>query len=414
MFFLTKNKNLIIFLVVFLLGTWLEGRIYLYAQPGVTTSQNSSDSKRLHPIFALPEEYTIHGRQNIVNRLRSADNPPTVSESIHLAIRLMRPTLVHIETTAIHRPGGASVRPAKELNNEAGAGFIIERMKKQYVVTNGHVIHAEENIDTPKNVNIYLSDGRVIHPVKILSDPATDIALLEIQGEYLPLEFGDSDSVQVGDFVISGGSPFGLKNSFSSGIVSAKGRRNLQVGRTSSEIQDYIQTDVAINPGNSGGPLVNLRGEAIGINAAIASASGFGEGVSFAIPVKMASSVIDQLILSGRVERGWLGAPFDQNYSTNDAIKLGVFSALFTNRQTPVYPPHSGARILTPPQSTPAGQAGLRYGDIILYYDDTVVEDKEHLTFLVRTTRPGKSVPIIFFRNGKLYDHKVVIGRMPK
>ena len=391
-------------------------RIYLFAQDNIAESSDESSSKvssNPHPVFVLPEEYTEAGQKNISNRLRSVGTADSLSvqEALRLSIQMVRPTIVHIETTSIHKPGGAAIRPVKELNNESGAGFFIERINKQYVVTNGHVIHAEENIDTPQNINIYLADGRVIHPVKIYSDPATDIALMEIKGKYLALEFGDSDAIQVGDFVLSAGSPFGLRSSFSSGIVSAKGRRNLQVGRTSSEIQDYIQTDAPINPGNSGGPLINLRGESIGINAAIASNTGYGEGVSFAIPSKLANSVIDQLILSGKVERGWLGASFDANYSAADAAKLGVFAALFTNRQTPIYPPRIGARILAPLPTSPAGKAGLRYGDIILFFNGTVVEDKDHLIYLVRITRPGMTVPIVFFRNGKLYDHKITIGR---
>ena len=419
MIFQYKQWSLFLLTALFFFGTGLKEGVFLFAQDESVQSpdsESSNVSSNPHPIFVLPEEYTISGRQNISNRLRSVgtSNSISVSEALSLSIQLARPAIVHIETTSIHKPGGAAIRPVKELNNESGAGFIIERLNKQYVVTNGHVIHAEENIDTPQNVNIYLADGRVIHPVKILSDSATDIALLEIKGKYLALDIGDSDAVRVGDFVLSAGSPFGLRNTFSSGIVSAKGRRNLQVGKTSSEIQDYIQTDASINPGNSGGPLINLRGEAIGINAAIASNTGYGEGVSFAIPSKLANAVIEQLILSGKVERGWLGASFDANYSTADAAKLGVFAALFTNRHTPVYPPRIGARILAPAPSSPAGKAGLRYGDVILYYNGTVVEDKDHLIYLVRITRPGMTVPIVYFRNGKLYDHKITIGRSGK
>lgn len=414
------QKFLILLTALLCFRSGLEEGLFLYAQdePPQSSSETSSKvSPNPHPIFILPKEYTETGRKNISNRLRSvgALDSLGVAESLRLSIQLIHPTIVYIETTSVHKPAGSGTSRhgggVKEFNNEAGAGFIIERLNKQYVVTNGHVIHAEENVNTPQNVNIYLEDGRLIHPVKILSDPATDIALLEIKGKYLTLDFGDSDAVQVGDIIISAGSPFGLKNSFSSGIVSAKGRRNLQVGKTSSEIQDYIQTDASINPGNSGGPLVNLRGEVIGINVAIASATGYGEGVSFAIPSKLAIAIIDQLTLSGKVERGWLGASFDSNYSTQDAAKLGVFAAQFPNRSTPVYPPRIGARVLATLQSSPAEKAGLQFGDVILFFNGTVVEDKDHLIYLVRITRPGKTVPIVFFRNGKLYDHKITIGR---
>lgn len=416
------QKSLILLTVLLFFRSGLEEALFLYAQD--ETPQSSSDasskvSSNPHPIFVLPEEYTEAGRKNISDRLRSVNASDTlgVAESLRLSIQLVRPTIVYLETTSVLKPAGSGSNRhggVKEFNNEAGAGFIIERLNKQYVVTNGHVIHAEENVNTPQNVNIYLADGRMVHPVKILSDPATDIALLEIRGKYLTLDFGDSDAVQVGDIIISAGSPFGLKSSFSSGIVSAKGRRNLQVGKTSAEIQDYIQTDASINPGNSGGPLVNLRGEVIGINVAIASNTGYGEGVSFAIPSKLATAVINQLVLSGKVECGWLGASFDSNYSTQDAAKLGVFAALFPNRHTPVYPPRIGARVLATSQSSPAENAGLQFGDVILFFNGTVVEDKDHLIYLVRITRPGKTVPLVFFRSGKLYDHKITIGRKNK
>lgn len=417
------QKTLILLTALLFFRSGLEERLFLYAQDETLQSSSEDSSKASpnpHPIFVLPEEYTETGRKNISNRLRSVGALDTlgVAESLRLSIKLIHPTIVYLETTSVHKPAGSVANRqggrVKEFNNEAGAGFIIERLNRQYVVTNGHVIHAEENINSPQNVNIYLADGRIIHPAKILSDPATDIALLEIKGKYLTLDFGDSDAVQVGDIIISAGSPFGLRNSFSSGIVSAKGRRNLQVGKTSNEIQDYIQTDAAINPGNSGGPLVNLRGEVIGINVAIASNTGYGEGVSFAIPSKMATAVIDQLVLSGKVERGWLGATFDSNYSTSDAAKLGVFAAQFPNRHTPIYPPRIGARVLAASQSSPAENAGLQFGDVILFFNGTVVEDKEHLIYLVRITRPGKTVPIVFFRNGKLYDHKITVGRSGK
>ena len=419
MIFQYKQWHLILLTALFFSGTGLTEAILLYAQDSAIENpaeESSKVSSNPHPVFVLPEEYTLSGRKRISDRLRSVSAQELISvpDALRLSIQLARPAIVHIETTSVHKPGGSAIRQAKELNNESGAGFIIERLNKQYVVTNGHVIHAEENINTPQNVNIYLADGRVIHPVKILSDSATDIALLEIKGKYLPLDFGDSDMVQVGDFVLSAGSPFGLRNTFSSGIVSAKGRRNLQVGKTSSEIQDYIQTDAPINPGNSGGPLINLRGEAIGINAAIASNTGYGEGVSFAIPSKLANAVIEQLILSGKVERGWLGASFDNNYSTADAAKLGVFAALFTNRQTPIYPPRIGARVLASSQASPAAKAGLQFGDVILFFNGTVVEDKDHLIYLIRISRPGMTVPIVFFRNGKLYDHKITVGRSGK
>lgn len=381
-----------------------------FSLPTLSISENQRNkAPRVHPVFTLPEEYTEEGRKTLVEKLTSGSL--NVQDAYPLAVRLITPVTVHIETTSVQRPGALSVRPAKELNNEAGAGFIVFRQGKYYVLTNGHVIHASENTDSPDNVYIYLSDGRMVHPVRIISDPLTDIAVMEIAGQYWGVELGNSDAASPGDMVLAAGSPFGLRNSFSRGIISAKGRRHLEVGKTSLELQDFIQTDAAIHPGNSGGPLINLRGEVIGMNSAIASNSGFGEGVSFAIPIKQVESVADQLIMSGKVERGWLGARLDDNFTAAEAAKSGVYAALFTNRPTPIYPPRTGARILSAPVNTPAGQSGLQSGDIVLYYDGVVVEDKDHLTYLVRLSRPGKRVKIVFFRNGKLFEHSIVAGR---
>ena len=152
-----------------------------------------------------------------------------------------------------------------------------------YVLTNRHVV----KYANPKDIKIRLSDGRLIHPKKIWEDRKTDVAVMKVQAPQLvPARLGKSDKVEIGDFVLAIGSPFGLRQSVTYGIVSAKGRHDLDLGEGDVEYQNFIQTDAAINPGNSGGPLVNLRGEVVGMNTAIASSSGGNEGIGFSIPIR--------------------------------------------------------------------------------------------------------------------------------
>jgi serine protease Do len=185
--------------------------------------------------------------------------------------KIVKPAIVHIEARRDNDTGRNS-RPEAE---EAGSGVIIERRGKLYVLTNRHVI----KYSTPKAIDIKLADGRVLHPSQIWTDPGTDVAVIAVQGTGLsPARIGDSNQLDIGDFVLAVGSPFGLSHSLTYGIISAKGRRDLKLGDDGVLYQDFLQTDAAINPGNSGGPLLNLRGEVVGINTAIASATGANEG----------------------------------------------------------------------------------------------------------------------------------------
>ena len=175
---------------------------------------------------------------------------------------------------------------------------------KNYVLTNRHVIkHA-----TLDNIHIRLASGQEVFPIRVWADLETDVAVMAVDSpNVVPARLGDSGNVEIGDFVLAVGSPFGLSHSVTYGIISAKGRRDLQLGVEGVRYQDFFQTDAAINPGNSGGPLLNLRGEVIGINTAIASSSGGNEGIGFTIPINIAMFVAKQLIDQGSVVRAMLG-----------------------------------------------------------------------------------------------------------
>ncbi|MGC4005860.1 MAG: trypsin-like peptidase domain-containing protein [Pirellulales bacterium] len=246
---------------------------------------------------------------------RDADALARTMSVIKRCSTLVKPSVVHIEADKTDSLG--RVRRGAE---EAGSGMIFEHNRKTYVLTNRHVVRES----AAANIRIKTQDGRIINPKKVWADPSTDIAVLEVVEEkLLPARIGDSDGVEIGDFVMAVGSPFGLSQSVTLGIVSAKGRRDLELNEE-VDIQDFLQTDAAINPGNSGGPLINLRGEIIGINTAIASSSGGGEGIGFAIPSNIVIHVARQLIDRGAVVRGYLGVTLDHKFTSNLAERLGL------------------------------------------------------------------------------------------
>jgi len=292
------------------------------------------------------------------------------------------PTVVHIEAQKeVSKNGSSPVRI-----EEAGAGFIFQYRGKFHIVTNRHLIHDAKT----REIRIQLSDGRFFRPTEIRSDRDSDLAVLYTnETELVSARVGDSDSVKIGDFVVAVGSPFGLNHSVSLGIVSAKGRRDLDLGASGVRLQDFMQTDAAINPGNSGGPLMNLSGEVIGINTAIASNSGHNEGIGFTIPINMAMRIANDLVDYGKVRRGLLGVSLDSRFTPERAESIGLNS---------VY----GARITSITPGSPASETDLKIGDVILKYNDKVIENDSHLVGEVSMTPDGTQVSITYFRGGKM------------
>jgi serine protease Do len=256
------------------------------------------------------------------------------------------------------------------------------------VITNRHVVHRSD-LDA---ITIRLADGRELRPIRLWSDAGTDIGVMEIQGDDLEkARLGRRDSVQIGDTVIAIGSPFGLSHSVTLGIVSAKGRRDLDLGEGGVKYQDFIQTDAAINPGNSGGPLVNLRGEVIGLNTAIASNSGGSEGIGFAIPISMVMFVTDQLVRTGTVSRAYLGVTLDSVFTQESAHRLGLVRPV-------------GARVSAVTKGSPADVAGIKPDDVIVAFDGASIEDDDHLVSLVSITPTDRTVTLGVFRNREVID----------
>jgi serine protease Do len=270
----------------------------------------------------------------------------------------------------------------------AGSGFIISA--DGYILTNNHVV------DGADKIVVALSDRREREAKVIGADPLSDLALLKIDEEHLPtIEFGSSEALEVGEWVLAIGSPFGFQHSVTQGIVSAKGR-SLQEG--GGRYVPFIQTDVAINPGNSGGPLLNLDGKVVGINSQILTRSGGYMGLSFAIPIDVAVDVVEQLKEKGSVSRGWLGVGL-QGVDRDLAESFGLDRP-------------SGALITQVFADSPAEEAGLREGDIILEFDGQKIDLSADLPHVVGRIRPDTEVDVRVIRDGNSMNLTVKVGML--
>lgn len=318
------------------------------------------------------------------------------SRVLRTAVKLVRPSVVHIEADKRKTASDEyEYRDADEIFvAEAGSGIIVRLNEVDYVLTNRHVVHGSQS----DRIRIKLSDGRLIFPTEIWDDRTTDIAVLGVGAKRLiPARLGNSQKVGIGDTVLAIGSPFGLSQSVTQGIISAKGRRDLQLGAEDVGIQDFLQTDAAINPGNSGGPLLNIRGEVIGLNTAIASSSGGNEGIGFSIPINMAMHVARQLVENGQLHRAYLGVSLDAKFAAAEANEMGLLRL-------------RGTRVKSVTTGSPAEEADIVSNDIIIRYNHIDVEDDSHLVNLVSLTPPGVEIPVVVFREGEMIDLAVTVG----
>jgi len=279
--------------------------------------------------------------------------------------------------------------PQERVSQSLGSGVIVNA-EKGYVLTNNHVIAGADEIA------VGLKDGRSLEATLIGTDPDTDLAVIQIPAEnLLELPLADSDDLQVGDFVVAVGNPFGLGQTVTSGIVSALGRTGLQ----GLEYQNFIQTDASINPGNSGGALINLRGELVGINSAIFTPSGGNVGIGFAIPSSMARYVMGQLIEFGKVQRGTLGLVV-QDLTTDLA---GAFKI----------EPGQGVLVAEVTTGSAADDAGLEPGDVILRMEERAVNSAQEFHNAQGRLPIGQKLEVEYLRNGKLRDTRLVVQAIP-
>ena len=280
-------------------------------------------------------------------------------------------------------------QPRDRKEQSLGSGVIVTA--DGYILTNNHVV------DGADEVRVALADNKKEYKAKVVgADPKTDIAILKIDARDLPaLTVSDSDTAEVGDFVVAIGNPFGVGQTVTRGIISAVGRGNIGI----TDYEDFIQTDASINPGNSGGALVDAQGRLLGINTAIVSRSGGNQGIGFAIPINLAKSIMERILQHGRVVRGFLGVMI-QDITPDIAEAFGLAD-------------EQGALVGEVTSESAADEAGIHKGDVILEFNGKKVKDTRDLRLRVARTEPGTSVNITVNRNGKLTDLKAVLKELP-
>ena len=269
-----------------------------------------------------------------------------------------------------------------------GSGTIVD--KRGYILTNNHVVEGADKII------VKTKDGRELEAKLVGADPATDIAVVQVKSSGLPVAtLGNSDELEVGETVLAIGNPFGLEQTVTQGIVSAKGRSAVGV----TDYEDFIQTDAPINPGNSGGPMVNLNWEIVGVNTAIFSRTGGNMGIGFSIPINMARQIMNELIDSGHVVRGFLGVEIQE-------IGPELAQALGVNKK-------EGVLISRVGPNSPAAHSGIQRGDVVLSFNDKPMSTPNELRNVVASVKPGSKVPAIVLRDGKKVTLRVEVGEQP-
>jgi serine protease Do len=322
-----------------------------------------------------------------------------LSERFEAIVSRVAPAVVSVEAVKPAKPAASTTGKNRPVE-ESGSGVILKLDGRSgyYVLTNNHVVTQARN----DQITVHLADGRVFRPNQVWADPESDIALLSLDGAAnLPTaNLGNSDNARVGRLVLAIGSPFGLNQSVSHGIISARDRGQVSLGNT-IRIKEFLQTDAAINPGSSGGPLVDMNGEVIGINTAIASHNGSNSGVAFSIPINLVKRIVAQLLAQGTVARGYLGMQLASAFEPGEAIKLGlerVQGALVEK----IYP------------ETPAASAGLQPSDVIMQVETVAVRSENHLINLISGLPIGQRVRLQVWRQRQLITLEATVGDWSK
>ncbi len=332
----------------------------------------------------VPARYTNYN-EDPLNDIRPRTFLSTAPTDFTSAAGAVTPAVVNIRT--VQGGGSFDFWHSGSYGSSSGSGVIIS--PDGFIVTNNHVIEDGGEIE------VTLPDQREFSAEVIGTDPSTDLALLKIKGKKLPfLEFGNSDSVMIGEWVLAIGNPFDLSSTVTAGIVSAKGR-SIEILEGQDRIESFIQTDAAVNPGNSGGALVNTNGELIGINTAIITRSGRYEGYSFAVPGNLVRKVIKDLRDYGTVQRGVLGVFIDKvTNELAEELDLPSVAGVYIERVTP---------------GSGADDAGLKKDDVIIGINGVETETLPEMQELVGRYRPGNSVTIEYIRKGKVYTTDVIL-----
>jgi serine protease DegQ len=356
--------------------------------------------------FYLLGEFT--GRQRGYAPLGAPNAPKQIIDTSRAFSEIagsLSPCVVNISTTKVVRRDAAPLfddpffdlfnpfrdfrSPKKWKEQSLGSGVIVS--SEGYIVTNNHVIEQADEI------KITLFDKRSFKARLVGADPKTDVAVVKVDAKNLPsIRWGDSDKLQVGEFVLAIGNPFGLSHTVTMGIISAVGRANVGI----ADYEDFIQTDAAINPGNSGGALVDVNGNLIGINSAIYSPNGGSLGIGFAIPATTAKKIMEQIILTGSVTRGWIGVAVQEiTPELAESFKLGKIQGVLISEVV---------------RGGPADQAKVRAGDILTSVDGKALLDSNAMLETVAALLPGKTVTLKLLRNQREVTVQVKIGRRPR
>lgn len=353
------------------------------AREGLTPSAEQAEAELSPTLSPAPEVRVVY---------------PNVPGSFVATARKVKPAVVNIFTAQIVRQSpfngwfsfddffGHSHRD--RIQRSLGSGFIID--PQGFILTNFHVVRGAHEI------LVELEDEREVPAVPVGADPDIDVALLHVEDTELnPAQLGNSDALEVGEWVVAIGNPFGLSHTVTAGIVSAKGRDFSDLGMNQRGHQNFIQTDASINPGNSGGPLANVAGEVVGMNTAIAAS---GQGLGFAVPINMIKAILPQLKRNGRVVPTWLGVGVRE--MTKELA--GRFNAPTGLLITDVYP------------GGPAEQGGLRLGDVIVSFNGQKVSKSEELSWLTSIAGVGNEVKVQIFREGKYLAFSLRVVQKPK
>ena len=346
--------------------------------------------RRLAPLLALtlvlaaPARADIPAGQTTLAPMLKTVMPAVVNISVTSKVEMQNPLL---QDPFFRRFFDVPDEPQEREAMAIGSGVIVDAAKG-YVITNHHVV------DGADSIKVRLTDDRIVDAKLIGSDPDSDLAVLQIKADGIKaLPLGDSEKLEIGDFVVAIGNPFGIGQTVTSGIVSALGRSGL-----GNKYEDFIQTDASINPGNSGGALVSLKGELIGINSQIVSRTGTSAGIGFAIPSNQVRFVLGEILGHGSVERGRIGIQGQQNLSPDLAKSFGL-------------PNTRGALIADVVPDSPADKAGLKEGDVILEANGHEVRDFNNLRNLIGLLKVGDKLDFKVWRDGKPRNLTVIVGK---
>ncbi|MDR1478182.1 MAG: trypsin-like peptidase domain-containing protein [Planctomycetaceae bacterium] len=350
-------------------------------------------------VFAAETENSDNNQENVARaelRKQLWVNAAILEKSgevISQSAKYIAPTIVHIEVRRLRAATPTRGRDSRNVQIEvedSGSGFIVQIDGKNYIITNQHVVGG---VDL-ESIVVHTIDRRMLTPKQIYMNNEFDLAVIEMDAKLVPSDIGDSDRVRTGDLILTIGSPYGLERSVTMGIVSATSRRKIPASNGQAPSCEFFQIDAATNPGNSGGPVLNIKGEVVGIVTAIATTGGGSEGIAFAIPINSVLRIAKQIANGGVAQRPYIGVSYDHIFGTKEHKKIGLDRMI-------------GAHISRVLPDSPASEANIQNGDIVIKLGNTEIEDGYHLNNLICQSEIGKQIELTVIRNKKNIKIKV-------